>query len=166
MPQSTHCATHPKSTPSKEKTAAHPGQGWRRQISGPLISYLSRGRQNPAEIDDKTGRSLTHTWDRTRQYRSKGRQAGQIIPGKESPTNSITRSATAPNASAMIVSCERVIADLISLAIGLLLRSALCCRFVLIWLTACKELFKNICEQNVPAQSNPLKLNELLYPVP
>jgi hypothetical protein len=37
---------------------------------------------------------------------------------------------------------------------------ALCCTFVLISLTQCKELNENICEQNGTGIVNPLKLNE------
>lgn len=41
-----------------------------------------------------------------------------------------------------------------------------CCPFVLIYHILMQELFKNKSEQNVYLCANPLKLNELPYPVP
>ena len=67
-------------------------------------------------------------WDRqvislqggTRQWNGpRSREAGQTIPGRDRPTNKITRSEAAPSASAINVSLERVIAILMSLAICL-----------------------------------------------
>ena len=55
---------------------------------------------------------------------TRDRQAGQIIPGKDNPTNKITPKATTPIASEMIVSADRIITVLISFAILMLLNVA------------------------------------------
>ena len=66
------------------------------------------------------------------------RQAGQIIPGKDKPTNSITPKATTPIASEIIVSADRIMTVLISLAILLLLN------VVFYLLPLCSHMFVNL----------------------
>ena len=55
-----------------------------------------------------------------------GCEAGQIVPGKDNPTNNITTIATSPRASATIVSELRSITVLICLAIWYLPRLVVC----------------------------------------